>query len=336
MTTSVTIVDVAQRCGYSTATVSRAFASPDSVSEKAKEKIFKAATELHYAPNAIARAMARRRTENIAFILDEKQAPAMLNPFYSPILESAMQEGTRRNYSLFITTSQDIYQSSGNNRLRKQMDGVIIAGQTTVESVEAFRSQNIPVVLLNNQLNIADKNSLICVTIDHFGGSVAATEHLYQKGHRKIGILAGRFSKYVYKERLDGYCHVLCEHNLPIESKYVVDVDPTLEASEAAMAKLLEEADCPSAFYCTNDMIAVGAMKAALHAGLRIPQDIAIVGFDDSYISRIAEPELTTVHVDTAAIGKIAAQALFDLIDQKPVAETHIKIPVELVVHKST
>ena len=110
---AATIIDVARLCGYSKATVSRAYASPEAVSEKAREKIYAAAKQLNYAPNAIARAMVRQQTENIAFIIHEKQYPAILNPFYSPMLEAAMQEGTRRNYSLFVTTSQDIHLPNG-------------------------------------------------------------------------------------------------------------------------------------------------------------------------------------------------------------------------------
>ena len=164
---AATIIDVARLCGYSKATVSRAYASPEAVSEKAREKIYAAAKQLNYAPNAIARAMVRQQTENIAFIIHEKQYPAILNPFYSPMLEAAMQEGTRRNYSLFVT-------------------------------------------------NYLDMDGLVCISADHYGGAVQATEYLCKLGHCKIGLLSGRFSPQVSEARIEGFVKTLAKYDLSL------------------------------------------------------------------------------------------------------------------------
>ena len=141
-----TIIDVAKKCGYSKATVSRAYAEPDRVSEKAKLKIYAAGKSLNYTPNAIARAMVRQRTENIAFIIHEKQSPAVLNPFYSPILEAVMRESARRNYSVFVMTNQDVQLPNGEVYIKKQMDGVIFVGEADPEMIGKLREQKIPVV----------------------------------------------------------------------------------------------------------------------------------------------------------------------------------------------
>lgn len=330
---AATIIDVARLCGYSKATVSRAYASPETVSEKTREKVYAAAKKLNYTPNAIARAMVRQRTENIAFIIHEKQYPAILNPFYSPLLEAAMQEGTRRNYSLFVTTSQDVRLPNGDVYIKKHMDGVIFAGEADARTIGEFRKQNIPVVLVNNRL---DLDGLLCVSADHYGGAVLATKHLCQRGHRKIGLLAGRFSPQVSEARARGFFQTLCDCGVAADPRFTVDVEPTLEDSEAAMERLLREPDRPTAFFCTNDTIAAGAMKAVFRAGLKIPEDIAIVGFDDSFISRVVAPELTTVRIDVDRMGRLAARRLFDLIDGKEVADTYIEIPTELVVRGTT
>lgn len=329
---AATIIDVARLCGYSKATVSRAYASPETVSEKTREKVYAAAKQLNYAPNAIARAMVRQRTENIAFIIHEKQYPAILNPFYSVALEAAMQEGTRRNYSLFITTNQDMQLPNGEVCIKKHMDGVIFAGEAAPSAIEEFRRQNIPVVLLNHRI---DMERLLCVTADHFHGAVAAADYLYQQGHRRIGLLAGRFSRQVYEARFSGYSKALEAHGLPLDMQYIADLDPTLEEGQRAMSSLLALHDRPTAVFCTNDTIAAGAVKAVLRAGLRVPEDVAVVGFDDSYISRVIEPELTTVRIDAAKMGRIAIQKLFDLIEGLPVEETLVQIPTELVVRGS-
>ena len=281
---AATIIDVARLCGYSKATVSRAYASPEAVSEKAREKIYAAAKQLNYAPNAIARAMVRQQTENIAFIIHEKQYPAILNPFYSPMLEAAMQEGTRRNYSLFVTTSQDIHLPNGDIYIKKHMDGVIFAGEVDIRVIEEFRKQSIPVVLVNNYL---DMDGLVCISADHYGGAVQATEYLCKLGHCKIGLLSGRFSPQVSEARIEGFVKTLAKYDIPVDDRFIADIEPALEDGEEIMTRMLREVDRPTAFFCTNDTIAAGAMKAVTRAGLRVPEDIAIIGFDDSYISRV-------------------------------------------------
>lgn len=328
-----TIIDVAKKCGYSKATVSRAYTEPDCVSEKAKSKIYAAAKSLNYTPNAIARAMVRRRTENIAFIIHEKQSPAVLNPFYSPILEAVMRESARRNYSVFVMTNLDVQHRNGEVSIKKQMDGVIFVGEADPVVIGKLREQKIPVVLLNNCL---DMENLLCITTSHYGGAVSAVSHLCDQGHRRIGLLAGRFSPQVNEARYKGYFDTLSLRGLKTDPRYIQDIDPTLEAGEQAMRNLLQLEDRPTAVFCTNDTVAAGAMKAVIRAGLRIPEDMAIVGFDDSTVSHIVEPELTTVRIDMDRMGRLAAEKLFDLIDGKPSAETRIEIPTELIVRKSS
>lgn len=328
-----TIIDVAKKCGYSKTTVSRAYAEPDSVSEKAKLKIYAAAKSLNYTPNAIARAMVRQRTENITFIIHEKQSPAVLNPFYSPILEAVMRESARRNYSVFVVTSQDVRVPNGDVYIKKQMDGVILVGEASPEVINELRKQNIPVVLVNNVL---DMEGLLCITTSHYEGAVSAVEHLYERGHRKIGLLAGRFSPQVNEARYKGYADTLARYGLKADPRYILDIEPTLEEGERAMAGLLKLEDRPTAVFCTNDTVAAGAMKAVIRAGLRVPEDAAIVGFDDSTVSHIVEPELTTVRIDMDRMGRLAAEKLFDLIEGVPSAETRIVIPTELIVRSSS
>ncbi len=328
-----TIVDVAKKCGYSKATVSRAYTEPDRVSERARSKIYAAAKSLNYSPNAIARAMVRQRTENIAFIIHEKQSPAVLNPFYSPILEAVMRESARRSYSVFVVTNQDVQLPNGDVYIKKQMDGVIFVGEANPEVIGKLREQKIPVVLLNNFLDMGD---LLCITTGHYEGAVSAVEHLCRRGHRRIGLLAGRFSPQVNEARYNGYFDALARQGLKADPRYVLDIDPTLEAGEEAMARLLEMEERPTAVFCTNDTVAAGAMKAVIRAGLRIPKDMAVVGFDDSSVSRIVEPELTTVRIDMDQMGRLAAEKLFDLIDGRPLDRKKIVIPTELIVRKSS
>lgn len=330
---AVTILDVAKLCGYSKATVSRAFASPEQVSDKTREKVYAAARALNYTPDAIARAMVRGRTDNIGFVIYEKQYPVVLNPFYSPIFESVLQTCARHGYSLFISSDRDLHLPNGQTCVKKQMDGVILAGHSDMQTVLDLQQQNMPVVLLNNAL---DLDHLLCVTTDQYGGAVLAMRHLAERGHRRIGLIAGNFSPHVYMARYNGYCDVLREIGQPIDFRLVQSIEPTVEAAIACTSLMLSLSDRPTALFCTNDTIAIGAMKAVLRAGLRIPEDIAIVGYDDSENSRLVEPELTTVHIDKVAMGRIAAERLIAQIEQGPADKQVIQTDVRLIVRQTT
>lgn len=328
-----TIIDVAKLCGYSKATVSRAFASPELVSEKAREEIYAAAKQLDYSPNAIARAMATKRTENVTFIINEMQYPAILNPFYSLVLEGVILEVTRRGYSIFVTTISNMRLPNGGPFFKKHMDGVVFAGEVNKDVIQEFLSKDIPVVVVNNHL---DMEGLFCVTVDHLQGAIDATEHLYQRGHRKIGLIAGRFSRQVSEARYNGYLSVLQSHGIPIDQRYIVDIEPTIRDAQAAVEEILQQDDPPTALFCTNDTIAAGALKAIRRQGLRVPEDVAVVGFDDSYISQVVEPELTTVRIDAANLGCLATQKLFDIMDGAAIEKESIELPTKLIVRSTT
>lgn len=330
---AATILDVAKLCGYSKATVSRAFASPTQVSEKTREKVYNAAQTLGYTPDAIARAMVRGRTDNIGFIIYEKQYPVVLNPFYSPIFEAVLQTSAKKGFSLFISSDSDVKLPNGQVYIKKHMDGVILAGQTDLETVMELRRQAMQVVLLNS---IVDLEDLLCITTDQYGGAVQAMHHLTERGHTRIGLIAGKFSPYVYSARYNGYTDVLREQGEEVDYRFICTIDPTVDEAQRCVTSLLALEDRPTALFCTNDTIAIGAIKAVLRAGLHIPEDMAIVGFDDSEMSRLVEPELTTVHVDKAKMGELAAEKLIALIEgEKP--DGHIlETPTKLIIRATT
>ena len=310
---STTIFDVARVCGYSKTTISRAFASPEMVSVETRNIIYAAAKQVNYTPDAIARAMVRKKTNNLGFIVSDQQYPVVLNPFYSPVFEGVLQVGRERGYSVFIASEKDIQLPTGQVYVKKQMDGVIICGQTEQSIIESFRSQNIPVVLLNN---VFDMEDLICITLDHYGGTVKAIEHLLEQGKRDIAIISGHFSPYVYNERFRGYTDTLKNHGIPINEAFIKTVEPTMAEAMHTAQQLLSLKHRPDAIFATNDIIAIGAVKIALRAHMNIPKDIAIVGFDDSNFSEIIEPELTTVRIDKEEMGKLAAGKLIDILEK--------------------
>lgn len=330
---SATIFDVAELSGYSKATVSRAFVNPERVSKQAKEKIYFAANRLNYTPNAIAQAMVRKRTNNIGFVIYEKQYAVVTNPFYSTIFESVLQTCSQKGYSLFISSDRGLRMPNGQVYVKKQVDGIILAGQSDEQMVLDLQRQGMPVVLLNNSM---DMDNLVCVTADQYTGSLMAMQHLLDRGHRHIGLLAGKFSPHVCAGRNKGYYDVLLGAGIPVDNQNIQIVEPTIEMAIEGANALLTLPDPPTALYCTSDVIGIGAIKAALRLGLRVPEDVAIIGFDNDQNSCIVEPELTTIHVQRAEMGRIAAEKLIAQIECELPKKELIQTPVELLVRCST
>ena len=201
-----TILDVAALCGYSRATVTRAFSEPHLVKESTRNKVYEAARKLNYTPNAIAQAMPRMRTDNIAFILYEHQSPAFLNPFYAPILDAVVDMSHALGLSVIISSSADTRLPNGEIYIKKQVDGAILAGQINAELIDYFQHQHKPIVLLNNITRSEDR---ICLAIDDYSGSVQVVQHLIDRGHRRIALIQGNFSDHVMKGRRAGYVDTL-------------------------------------------------------------------------------------------------------------------------------
>ena len=197
---NATIYDVSRLSGVSTATVSRAFSNPEQVREATRRKVFEAAEVLHYYPNAIARAMARQRTDKIAYLICKKDA-TILDEFYASICESIMRKVNRSDYQLLISTADDWHQTASTAQT-KQIEGVILGGNAQAELVSELQSQNVAVVLVNNRMAGFD---LPCVVSDERGGVRQALEHLMDRGHRHIAMVCGRFSPYIIGERYHAF-----------------------------------------------------------------------------------------------------------------------------------
>lgn len=325
---NATIYDVSRLSGVSTATVSRTFSEPDRVREATRRKVFEAAEILHYSPNAIARAMARQHTDKIAFLICKKDA-TILDEFYARICESIMRRAIRSDRQLVISTAADWAQAAGTAQ-NKQVEGVILGGSAQADMVSEFQSKNIAVVLVNHRMPGFD---LPCVVSDEYGGMCLAVEHLLQRGHRRIAMIAGRLSPYIAGERYNAFLRVMREHGA--EPGHTGMCDPTVESAAGAATELLRREDRPTAVLGGNDVIAAGVLKAALRLGLKVPEDLAVVGFDDSTICGMVEPELTSVHIDCRRIGEVGVDCLHALLNGEECPSVTV-IPAELRVRGSS
>ncbi len=322
-----TIYDVAKLSGVSIATISRAFSNPEQVRESTRRKVYETAEALHYYPNAIARAMARQRTDKIAFLICKKDA-TILDEFYARICESIMHRTNSSDYQLLISTETDWRQTSQS----KQIDGVILGGNAGMETILELQSQKAAVVLVNNQILGLD---LPCVVSDEVGGMRQVVDSLYQKGHRRIAMIAGRFSPYILGERYNAFLQVMGEYGLQVAPTDIKMCDPAIDAATPAAMELLDRADRPTAVIGANDIIATGTYKAASRLGLRIPEDLAVIGLDDSTICPMLEPELTSVHIDCHEMGNLAVERLKSLLNGESEFPRTTVVPAALCVRGS-
>lgn len=326
-----TIYDVSKLSGVSTATISRAFSDPGRVRESTRRKVFEAAEALHYSPNAIARAMARQQTDKIAFLICKKDA-TILDEFYAGICEGIMRQTIKTDYQLVISTAAD-WNLAPNTAKTKQIEGVILGGNAPPDMVSTFQSQNIAVMLVNNRIPGME---LPYVVSDEYGGVRMAVEHLIDRGHREIAMIAGRFSPYIIGERYNAFLDVMRANGLALGAQRMKMCEPTVESATQAAMEILGRKDRPTAVFGANDVIAVGAMKAARRLGLRVPEDVAVVGIDDSIVCDLLEPELTSVHVNCRRMGELCVERLQALLSGKEDAPLGTTLPVELHIRGTT
>lgn len=327
------ILDVAKASGYSKSTVSRVFVDPENVHPATREKILKVAEALNYMPNAVARSMITKRTENIGFIIYEKQAPVFSNPFYGPILQSIVNGIEQKGYSLFLASDKELRMPSGEIMLRKQVDGVILASQTDAETVQSFQRRGIPVVLLNYQLAM---ENVYCVLSNDYGGIKQAVEYFIKGGHENIGLLSGQFTPFIFERRFQAFMDVMRSHDLTPDGRFIQTAELTIGAAYRQTANMFRQKEIPSALLCTNDIMAVGAIKAIHKAGLCVPDDIEVIGYDNSEYCQVCDPELSSVDGGKDRLGDLAVKLLMKLIDGKPPADKVLSVDARLVLRDST
>lgn len=323
-----TVYDVARLAGVSIATVSRAFTSPDKLREDTKKKVYAAATALDYHPSAIARAMAKQSTDKIAFIICKKGA-TILDEFYARICESVMNTVNRSPFQLIISTAEDWKKRPQS----KQIEGVILAGRADPAFITDFQRRGVAVVQVNNRTEGFD---LPCVIADEADGVHQVISMLKSKGHTRIGMLAGQFSPYIVRSRYNAFLSAMEQSGLEVDKENIVMCDRDLESAIAGATTLLNKPNPPTAIFAINDILAAGVMKEASRMNIRVPEELAVVGFDNSSACALTEPELTSVHVDCSRMGEACTELLLELIEHHTDVPRVTTIPVTLVERKSS
>ena len=330
------IGEIAKELGISSASVSRALNDRPGVGDELRERILAKARELNYIPNVMARGLATSQTFSVGFFIREKPGlPAQSDPFYSEILHGAEQVTSRTDYQVTIATLTDgIVARPGEFRFvrEKRIDAMILAGpDIPADFIMAMLQTRMPVLLVDNRLVNTPVN---CVNSDNEGGAYQAARHLLSLGHRAIGALAGPPSWSSTAQRVNGYRRAMAESGLEL---HVVHVDrTTIESGEAAYRRLMSRHPDVTALVAINDAMAIGAIRAAKANGLRVPDDLSVVGFDDIAWATVSDPPLTTAHIPKQQMGKEAVLRLMSLLNDPELLPSEITVPVRLVERAST
>lgn len=328
------IYDVAKKSGYSIATVSKALNNYSDISEKARTKILAVCKEIGYMPNSSARTLPTKKSWTIGVVFSEELGVGITHPFFSHVIESFKQSIEANGYDLLFISRElghSIYSYLEHCRYRN-VDGVIVVHTDFSEpEVREILDSDLPSVVIDNV-----QTRSINISSDNYGGAKMAIDHLIGLGHRKIAHISGNEESYASQVRKKAYLDQMKTLNGEIPEAYIqCGGFFSLEGGYDAMRRLLELEDQPTAVFASGDYMAIGAMRAIKEAGLKIPEDISVVGFDDVEVSRLVCPGLTTVRQDAFRIGQSAAESLIKRINSES-DEGNELIPVAFIERSST
>jgi LacI family transcriptional regulator len=332
-----TIKDVARRSGLSASTVSLVVNKTGYVSEKTRAKVMRVVKELGYHPTRAARGLASSTSGNIGFIVSEEHF-AQAEQFYTRVFLGTEFEARLHDYYVLLTAVGRRF-GTGDSvprfLLERNVDGVIIAGSVNDRFIEHINGMGLPIVLVDYQV---ERKPYSAVLIDNRNGTRAAVSHLVDIGHTRIGFIGADLSHPGIAERFATYRSTLEEHGIVPDPSWIMTDEKllTFKSGCDAATKVLSGPSRPDALFAANDSMAVGCLHCAKRAGLRIPEDIAIVGFDDLEVSSHVEPRLTSVRVHKEEMGKLALRRLVDILRSKTTTQMTAHVRTELVVREST
>ncbi|WP_200681079.1 ribose operon transcriptional repressor RbsR [Pantoea sp. S61] len=320
--------DVARLAGVSTSTVSHVINNNRFVSEQVREKVKQAIRELNYAPSALARSLKINQTRTIGMLLT-----ASSNPFYSEVVRGVENSCYERGYSLILCNTEgdeERMNRSLETLMQKRVDGLLMmCTETHLPSAEILnRYPSVPMVMMDwapfeGRGDIIQDNALL--------GGELATQHLIDRGYTRIACIAGPQDKTPARLRLEGFHKAMSNSGLPVLPGYVVDGDFEFQGGFNAMNQLLTLELLPEAVFTSNDAMAVGVYHALFQAGLRVPQDIAVMGYDNIELARYLTPPLSTVHQPKDELGELAIDTLIHRMSDPDASQQTLVLTPELV-----
>lgn len=327
---SVTIKDIAKLANVSHTTVSRALNNSPYINEETKAKIKALAKELNYVPNYNAKSLVLLKSYVIG-VFFSSISEGTSDTFFHEIVKG-VNKVMDKEYNLVIRGIDNYeYTHPIDN---KNFDGIIVVSQSKNDDsfIKTILEKNIPMVVINRSI---EEDGIINILSNDTQGSFDAVQYLIKNNHKKIGLIQGNveFESSTYRKK--GYVMALTSNNININNDYILSGKYTLESGYENMKKFLKMEDRPTAVFCANDDIAVGAMKAVFESGLNVPEDISIIGFDNSNFCNYVTPTLTSVKKDSLTMSEIGGINLLDLINRKSIKQDKIFIESRLVKRES-
>ena len=363
----MTLNDIAHLAGVSKATASRAFSNPSMVNEATRERVLEVARRNNFRPNAMAQAVASRKSGLIGFCLYNKSRPFFGHTFFGPVLDGVTEQAKAMNYHVVLAITDQMQDNFEERFIEDGIEGAILSTFAPEKMVEVFRARKIPVVIVNDELPAKHTGYIID---DNYGGAKKMMAHLIdERGYQSVAFISNRLSHTSNMLRYIGYLDALDERKLPPyrssalpqydllgrvkefnrtplahfglteiprRGSPVILRDLSPQAAYEGVQPLLDCSELPRAIFCTADSIAVGVIKAIHARGLRVPEDIAVCGYDDIDIAILAEPAITTISVNRNGIGRAAMELLRSYIDNPNRPSKTICLENQLVIREST
>jgi LacI family transcriptional regulator len=327
----VTIREVADKAGVSVATVSRVFNSTAPVSSTTRQRVFEAATALRYSPNLAARSLTTRQTHTLGILL-----PDLHGEFFSELMRGIDQVANERGYHLLVSNSHNDRHAVevATRNMRGRIDGLILmAPDIDSDFLATVVPDHTPIVVVNSWLDLDGRDSL---RIDNFRGAYEMVLHLRAHGHERIALIRGADSNFDARERQRGYRAALQDTGGEWREELELQGDFTESAGYAGALQLQALEQPPTAFFCSNDSMAIGALSALRTVGVRVPEAVAVAGFDDIPIAAYLTPTLSSVRVRISDLGARACGRLLQAVQHRGEHESIREvIPTELILRQS-
>lgn len=329
-----TIHDIARDLKISASTVSRALQNNPRISLKTREKIRAVAESLGYHPNTLASNLRNKKSNTIGIVV-----PLINRHFFSSVISGVEEVAFKAGYTVVISQSNDLSNKESaivQAMFANRVDGLIISiamESQTFEHLKLFRKKNIPLVFFDRAVPEIETDKIV---VDDFMGGFKVTQHLIYQGYKRIGHMAGPQNLMTYIDRKNGYIHALEKNGIPFDENFVVTNSLTSDAGVAAIKQLMKLPNPPDAIFCGNDTTALSTMIYLRDLGIRIPEEIGIVGFSNEPFSNVVSPSISTIAQPGFEMGQKAAELILDQIENKGKAFKTIIMPTELIIRESS
>lgn len=323
-----TIQDVATMAGVSTATVSRVLSGYAHVSPSVRDRVTGAVEKLGYEPNYAAKSLRTLKTSRLIVTV-----PDITNIFFANIIRGAEEAAHAAGYAVLLGdtgTNTDSEEAYAGMLKRREADGLIFLGEALPQALAGLVER--PGAPIVNGCEFSEDLTVSSVHIDNRAAAAEAMDHLYGLGHRRVAVITGAVDRPISRQRLEGVYACAERHGAEVQ---VFTGDFSVESGVAATVKALKGAR-PTAFFCFSDEMAIGALSALRQAGLRCPEDVSVVGFDDIHMAPYTWPALTTVRQPMHEIGQQTVELLIDIIEGRVTERVNLTLPHQLVVRDST